>query len=306
MAKVLIATEKPFSKVAVDGIKAVTDAAGYDLALLEKYTEKKQFLDAVADADALIIRSDKVDAEVLDAAKKLKIVVRAGAGYDNIDLEAATAHNVVAMNTPGQNANSVAELVFGLLVYGVRNFFNGTSGTELMGKKLGILAFGNVGRNVARIAKGFGMEVFAFDAYCPKEVIEAAGVHAVDSQEALFEAADIVSLHIPATPETKQSINYALVNKLPKGGILVNTARKEVINEPELLKLMAERTDLKYVADIKPDADADFAQFEGRYFATPKKMGAQTTEANTNAGIAAAKQINAFFKEGCTKFQVNK
>jgi D-3-phosphoglycerate dehydrogenase len=233
-------------------------------------------------------------------------VVRAGAGYDNVDLAAATTHKVVVENTPGQNANAVAELVFGLLVFAVRNFYNGKSGSELLGKKLGILAFGNVGRNVARIAKGFGMDVYAFDAYCPKEAIEAAGVHAVDSQDALFEIADIVSLHIPATAETKESINYALVNKLPKGGILVNTARKEVINEPELLKLMAERTDLKYVADIKPDADAEFAQFEGRYFATPKKMGAQTTEANTNAGIAAAKQINAFFADGCTKFQVNK
>ncbi|MBR1940269.1 MAG: 3-phosphoglycerate dehydrogenase [Bacteroidaceae bacterium] len=304
--KILVATEKPFAKVAIDGIRSEVEAGGHELALLEKYTEKAQLLDAVKDADALIIRSDKVDAEVLDAAKQLQIVVRAGAGYDNVDLAAATAHNVVVENTPGQNANAVAELVFGLLVFAVRNFYNGKSGTELLGKKLGILAFGNVGRNVARIAKGFGMDVYAFDAYCPKEAIEAAGVHAVDSQEALFETADIVSLHIPATPETKQSINYALVNKLPKGGILVNTARKEVINEPELLKLMTERTDLKYVADIKPDADADFAQFEGRYFATPKKMGAQTTEANTNAGIAAAKQINAFFKEGCTKFQVNK
>ena len=304
--KILVATEKPFAKVAIDGIRSEVEAGGHELALLEKYTEKAQLLDAVKDADALIIRSDKVDAEVLDAAKQLQIVVRAGAGYDNVDLAAATAHNVVVENTPGQNANAVAELVFGLLVFAVRNFYNGKSGTELLGKKLGILAFGNVGRNVARIAKGFGMDVYAFDAYCPKKAIEAAGVHAVDSQEALFETADIVSLHIPATPETKQSINYALVNKLPKGGILVNTARKEVINEPELLKLMAERTDLKYVADIKPDADADFAQFEGRYFATPKKMGAQTTEANTNAGIAAAKQINAFFKEGCTKFQVNK
>ncbi|MBQ9883275.1 MAG: 3-phosphoglycerate dehydrogenase [Bacteroidaceae bacterium] len=304
--KILVATEKPFAKVAIDGIRSEVEAGGHELALLEKYTEKAQLLDAVKDADALIIRSDKVDAEVLDAAKQLQIVVRAGAGYDNVDLAAATAHNVVVENTPGQNANAVAELVFGLLVFAVRNFYNGKSGTELLGKKLGILAFGNVGRNVARIAKGFGMDVYAFDAYCPKEAIEAAGVHAVDSQDALFETADIVSLHIPATPETKQSINYALVNKLPKGGILVNTARKEVINEPELLKLMTERTDLKYVADIKPDADADFAQFEGRYFATPKKMGAQTTEANTNAGIAAAKQINAFFKEGCTKFQVNK
>lgn len=276
------------------------------LVLLEKYTEKAQLLDAVKDADALIIRSDKVDAEVLDAAKQLKIVVRAGAGYDNIDLAAATAHNVVAENTPGQNSNAVAELVFGMLVFGVRNFFNGKAGSELLGKKLGILAFGNVGRNVARIAKGFGMDVYAYDAYCPAEVIEQAGVHAVANQDALFEQCDVVSLHIPATPETKESINYALVNKMKKGGIVVNTARKEVINEPELLKLMAEREDLKYITDIKPDADADFQKFEGRYFATPKKMGAQTAEANINAGIAAAKQINAFFKDGCTKFQVNK
>ena len=305
--KVLVATEKPFSKVAVDGIKAVTDAAGYELVLLEKYTDKSQLLNAVADVDAMIIRSDKVDAEVLDAAKNLKIVVRAGAGYDNIDLEAATAHKVVAMNTPGQNANSVAELVFGLLVYAVRNFFNGTSGTELKGKKLGILAFGNVGRNVARIAKGFGMEIAAYDAYCPKEVIEDAGVVAVDSQDALFETCDIVSLHIPATPETKQSINAALVEKLKKGGILVNTARKEVINEPELLALLEERTDLKYVTDIKPDMDAEYAEkLSGRYFATPKKMGAQTAEANVNAGIAAANQIVGYLEQGITKFQVNK
>ena len=304
--KVLVATEKPFAAAAVEGIKKEVEEAGNQLALLEKYTEKSQLLDAVKDADAMIIRSDKVDAEVLDAAKNLKIVVRAGAGYDNIDLNAATAHKVVAENTPGQNSNAVAELVFGLLVYAVRNFYNGKSGTELMGKKLGILAFGNVGRNVARVAKGFGMDVYAYDAYCPKEAIEAAGVHAVDNQDELFKNCDVVSLHIPATPETKQSINYAQVNMMEKGGILINTARKEVINEPELIKLLSERTDLKYITDIKPDADAEFAQFEGRYFSTPKKMGAQTAEANINAGIAAAKQINAFFKDGCTKFQVNK
>lgn len=303
--KVLVATEKPFASAAVEGIRKEVEEAGNELVLLEKYTEKAQLLDAVKDADALIIRSDKVDAEVLDAARQLKIVVRAGAGYDNIDLAAATAHNVVAENTPGQNSNAVAELVFGMLVYAVRNFYNGKAGNELLGKKLGILAFGNVGRNVARIAKGFGMDVYAYDAFCPKDVIEAAGVHAVDSQDALFENCDVISLHIPATPETKQSINHALVNKMSKGGILVNTARKEVINEPELLKLMSERDDLKFITDIKPDADADFAKFEGRYFSTPKKMGAQTAEANINAGIAAAKQINAFFKDGCTKFKVN-
>ena len=304
--KVLVATEKPFAAAAVNGIKAEVEGAGHQLVLLEKYTEKQQLLDAVADVEAMIVRSDKVTAEVLDAAKALKIVVRAGAGFDNIDIAYAKEKNVVVENTPGQNSNSVAELVFGLLVYAVRNFYNGKSGSELLGKKLGILAFGNVGRNVARIAKGFGMDVYAYDAFCPKEAIEAAGVKAVDSQDALFENCDVVSLHIPATPETKQSINAALVGKMKKGGILVNTARKEVINEPELLKLLEERTDLKYVSDIMPDAHEEFCKFEGRYFATPKKMGAQTAEANINAGIAAAKQINAFFADGCTKFQVNK
>ena len=304
--KILVATEKPFAAAAVNGIKAEIEGAGNELALLEKYTDKQQLIDAVADADALIIRSDNVTPEVLDAAKQLKIVVRAGAGYDNVDCVYAKEKGVVVENTPGQNSNAVAELVFGLLVYGVRNFYNGKSGSELMGKKLGILAFGNVGRNVARIAKGFGMEVYAYDAFCPKEAIEAAGVTAVDSQDALFENCDVVSLHIPATPETKQSINAALVGKMKKNAILINTARKEVINEPELLKLMEERTDIKYITDIMPDADADFRKFEGRYFSTPKKMGAQTAEANINAGIAAAKQINAFFKDECTKFQVNK
>ena len=304
--KVLVATEKPFAAAAVNGIKAEVEGAGHQLVLLEKYTEKQQLLDAVADVEAMIVRSDKVTAEVLDAAKALKIVVRAGAGFDNMDIAYAKEKNVVVENTPGQNSNAVAELVFGLLVYAVRNFYNGKSGSELLGKKLGILAFGNVGRNVARIAKGFGMDVYAYDAFCPKEAIEAAGVKAVDSQDALFENCDVVSLHIPATPETKQSINAALVGKMKKGGILVNTARKEVINEPELLKLLEERTDLKYVSDIMPDAHEEFCKFEGRYFATPKKMGAQTAEANINAGIAAAKQVNAFFADGCTKFQVNK
>ena len=304
--KVLVATEKPFAAVAVEGIKNEVEAAGHELVLLEKYTEKAQLLDAVKDVDALIIRSDKVDAEVLDAANQLKIVVRAGAGYDNIDLAAATAHNVVAENTPGQNANAVAELVFGMLVFGVRSFYNGKAGTELLGKKLGILAFGNVGRNVARIAKGFGMEVYAYDAYCPKEVIEAAGVKATDTQAELFAECDIISLHIPATAETKQSINAALVGSMKKGAIIVNTARKEVINEPELIQLMTERTDIKYLTDIMPDAHDEFSKFEGRYFSTPKKMGAQTAEANINAGIAAAKQINAYFATADTKYQVNK
>lgn len=305
--KVLIATEKPFAATAVQGIREVIEAAGYELALLEKYTQKSELLEAVSDADALIVRSDKVDAEVLDAAKNLKIVVRAGAGFDNLDLEAATAHNVVAMNTPGQNSNAVAELVMGMLVYAVRNFYNGKSGSELMGKRLGILAFGNVGRNVARIAKGFGMEVSAYDAYCPAQAIEEAGVHAVANQEELFATCDIVSLHIPATPETRKSINAALVGSMKPGAILVNTARKEVIDEEGLIKVMEERADIKYVTDIMPDADAAFAEkFSGRYFSTPKKMGAQTAEANANAGIAAAKQIVGYLKDGITKFQLNR
>ena len=305
--KVLVATEKPFAKVAVDGIREVVEQAGYSLVLLEKYTEKQQLLDAVADADALIIRSDVVDAEVLDAAKQLKIVVRAGAGYDNIDLAAASSHGVVAMNTPGQNSNAVAELALGMMVFAVRNFYNGTSGSELKGKKLGIHAFGNVGRNVARIAQGFGMEVYAYDAFCPDEAMTAAGVTPLHSAEELYSTCHIVSLHIPATPETKQSINHDLVNRMPKGGILVNTARKEVIHEDELIQLMQERSDLKYITDIMPAADMKFRTlFEGRYFATPKKMGAQTAEANINAGIAAAKQIVDFIENGNTRFQVNK
>ena len=305
--KVLVATDKPFAKIAVDGIRKEIEAAGYELVLLEKYGEKANLLEAVKDANAIIIRSDIIDAEVLDAAKELKIVVRAGAGYDNVDLAAATAHNVCVMNTPGQNSNAVAELALGMMVMAVRNMYNGTSGSELMGKKLGIHAYGNVGRNVARIAKGFGMQIYAYDAFCPKEVIEADGAIAVESAEALYETCNVVSLHIPATAETKNSINYDLVNKMPKGGLLVNTARKEVINETELIKLMEDRPDLKYVTDVMPATHAEFAEkFAGRYFTTTKKMGAQTAEANINAGIAAAKQIVGFLKDGCEKFRVNK
>lgn len=305
--KVLVATEKPFAPVAVKGIKETIEKGGNDLLLLEKYTDKNQLLEAVADIDALIVRSDKITPEVLDAAKELKIVVRAGAGYDNIDTAYAKQKGIVVENTPGQNSNAVAELVFGLLVFAVRNFYNGKSGTELKGKKLGILAFGNVGRNVARIAKGFGMDIYAYDAFCPKDVIEQAGVKAVENQEELFATCDVVSLHIPSTPETKQSINAALVSKMKQGAVLVNTARKEIINEPELLDVLKNRTDLKFVTDIKPDMDSEFsAEIEGRYFSTPKKMGAQTAEANINAGLAAASQINAFFADGCTKYQVNK
>ena len=305
--KVLIATDKPFAKVAVDGIRKEIEAAGFELALLEKYADKKQLLDAVADADALIIRSDKIDAEVIAAAKQLKIVVRAGAGFDNVDLEAATAAGVCVMNTPGQNSNAVAELVFGMLVYAARNFYNGTSGTELKGKKLGIHAYGNVGRNVARIAKGFGMELYAFDAYCPADVIEKDGVKALSTVEELYSLSDIVSLHIPATAETKKSINAALLAKMPKAAILVNTARKEVINEEEMLEFMQARPDFKYVTDIMPSNDVEMKnKVAANYFSTPKKMGAQTSEANVNAGIAAAKQIVGFINSGNEKFRVNK
>ena len=304
--KILIATEKPFAPAAVKNITSELEGAGHEVLLLEKYTDKAQLLEAVKDVDAMIVRSDKITPDVLDAANQLKIIVRAGAGYDSIDTKYAKEKNVVVENTPGQNSNAVAELVFGMLVYAIRNFYNGKSGTELKGKKLGILAFGNVGRNVARIAKGFDMDVYAYDAFCPAEAIEAAGVHAVKTQNDLFKVSDVLSLHIPATPDTIKSINYEMVNQLPKKAILLNTARKEVINEEELLKLMAEREDLKYITDIKPDADEEFLKFTGRYFSTPKKMGAQTAEANLNAGVAAAKQINAFFETGDTTFQVNK
>ena len=305
--QVLVATEKPFAPVAVQGIREVVEGAGMQLALLEKYTDKAQLLEAVQSADALIIRSDKVDEAFLAAAPNLKIVVRAGAGYDNVDLAAATAHNVCVMNTPGQNSNAVAELVFGLLVSGVRNFYNGTAGIELKGKKLGILAYGNVGRNVARIAKGFGMEIYAYDAFCPAEVIEADGVKAVGSTAELFQTCQIVSLHIPATAETKGSINFALMSTMPKGAIVINTARKEVMDEAGLAQMFDNRPDFKYLTDVMPAIHADLSEtYTGRYFSTPKKMGAQTAEANINAGIAAAKQIVDFLENGNRKYQVNK
>ena len=305
--KVLVATEKPFAAVAVDGIRKVLDEAGYELALLEKYSSKQELLDAVADADGLIIRSDIVDQEVLDAAKQLKIVVRAGAGYDNIDLEASKAKGVVAQNTPGQNSNAVAELVFGMTVMAVRNMYNGTSGTELKEKSIGIHAFGQVGRNVARIAKGFGMEVSALDPYCPDEVMTEAGVKPIHSVEELYSTNQFVSLHIPATAETKKSVGYDLVKLMPKNGVLINTARKEVIDEEGLAKALEERPDIKYVADIKPDTAEELkAKFGDRVFFTPKKMGAQTAEANINAGIAAAQQTVAFLRDGINRFQVNK
>lgn len=305
--KILVATEKPFAAVAVEGIKEVVAEAGYELALLEKYSSRQELLGAVADADALIVRSDKVGADLFDAAPKLKIVVRAGAGYDNIDLEAATAHGVCVENTPGQNSNAVAELVFGLAVMAARNHLDGTSGTELKGKKLGIHAFGQVGRNVARIAKGFGMEVSALDPYCPDEVMVEAGVAPIKELTDLYKTSDYLSLHIPATAETKGSVGYDLVTLLPKGATLINTARKEVIDEQGLIKAMRERSDIKYVADIRPDAaDEMEAEFGKRVLFTPKKMGAQTAEANINAGIAAARQCVAFLRDGIDRFRVNK
>lgn len=306
MSKVLVATEKPFAAVAVEGIRQVVEQAGYEFVLLEKYTDRAQLLAAVADADALIIRSDKVDAQVLDAARNLKIVVRAGAGYDNIDLTAATAHGVVAENTPGQNSNAVAELVFGLTVMAARNMYAGTSGFELKGKHLGIQAFGQVGRNVARIARGFGMDVAAFDPFCPDNVLDEAGVKPVHSVEELYADNLFVSIHIPATPQTVGSIGYDLITRMPKGGVLINTARKEVIDEAGLDRALAERTDLKYVADVRPAIAEELEQkYAGRVFFTPKKMGAQTAEANINAGIAAANQVVAFLRDGIDRYRVN-
>lgn len=305
--KILVATQKPFAPVAVEGIKKIVVEAGHEFALIEKYEEKAELLAAVKDANALIIRSDKVDAEVMNAAPELKIVVRAGAGFDNVDCDAATERGIVVMNTPGQNSNAVAELVFGMLLFAVRNRFNGKAGTELKGKRLGLLAFGNVPQNVARIAKGFGMEISAYDAYCPADVFTRENVQQVMSPAELFKNCDVVSLHIPSTPETRQSINADLIVSMPKGGILVNTARQDVINEPELIATMQERTDLRYLSDLQLAAhDEALEKLGDRYFATPKKMGAQTAEANINAGLAAANQIVGFFKDGCTRFQVNK
>lgn len=305
--KVLVATEKPFAREAVDGIRRIVEEAGLELVLLEKYTSKQQLLDAVKTVNALIVRSDIVDKEVIDAAPELKVIVRAGAGYDNIDLEAATAAGICVENTPGQNSNAVAELVFGMAIMAVRNMFDGTSGSELKNKTLGIHAFGQVGRNVARIAKGFGMEVSALDPYCPDEVIEAAGVEPVKSVEELYSENKFVSLHIPATDETRRSVGYDLMMKMPKGGVLINTARKEVIDEEGLARALEERPDLKYVADVKPsNADVLAEKFAGRVFFTPKKMGAQTSEANINAGLAAARQSVAYLLEGVDRYRVNK
>ncbi|MBU0559454.1 MAG: 3-phosphoglycerate dehydrogenase [Bacteroidetes bacterium] len=305
--KVLVATDKPFAPSAIKEIKPIVEDAGYEFSLLEKYESPAQLVEAVKDANAVIIRSDIISETVLNEAANLKIVVRAGAGYDNVDLKAASAKGVVVMNTPGQNSNAVAELALGLMVYAARGLFNGKSGTELKGKTLGIHAYGNVGKLVAKIAQGFGMTVGAYDPFVSSESIEADGVKVFDSVEELYSSSQYISLHIPANEKTKKSINYDLLNKMPKGATLVNTARKEVIDEEGLLKLMADRTDFKYLSDIAPDNAGELlGKYEGRCYFTPKKMGAQTAEANNNAGVAAANQIVNFFKNGDTTFQVNK
>lgn len=306
MTKVLVATDKPFAKAAVDGIRNIVEGAGFELALLEKYTDVNDFYKAVEDVDALIVRSDKVTKEVIDAAKKLKIVVRAGAGFDNLDLEACTQRGIVAMNTPGQNSNAVAELALGMMIYMARTSFTPATGSELMGKKLGIHAYGNVGRLVANKAKAMGMEVWAFDPFVPADAMKAEGVTVASTIEELYSNCNYVSLHIPANDQTKKSINYELLSKMPQGGCLINTARKEVIDEEGMVKLLAERTDLKYCTDIAASNQEELNQFAPRVFATPKKMGAQTAEANLNAGLAAANQIVSFIKDGVTKFKVNK
>lgn len=304
--KILVATEKPFAAAAVDGIREICRAGGHETVLLEKYTDRQQLLEAVADADALIVRSDKVTSEVIDAARALKIVVRAGAGYDNIDLEACTRRGIVVMNTPGQNSNAVAELAVAMMIYMSRNGFTPGTGSEISGKRIGIHAYGNVGRLVASKAIALGMEVMAFDPFVPAEKMAADKVIPAESLEQMYSECNFISLHVPATPQTKGSIGYGLISLMPAGGCLINTARKEVINEAELVKVLADRPDLKYVTDIAADCQAELNEkFGKRVFATPKKMGAETAEANINAGLAAARQIVEYFATGCTRFQVN-
>ncbi len=306
MKKILVATEKPFAKIAVEGIREVVENAGYECLLLEKYTSKDEFLNAIKNVNALIIRSDFADKAIIDFADHLEIIVRAGAGYDNIDLKAASEKNIVAMNTPGQNSNAVAELALGMMVMLARNNYSGSAGTELCGKKLGIHAYGNVGKLVAKIAKGFGMEVFAFDPFVDADTIESDGVKVLTTAADLYKTCQYISLHIPANDKTKASINYELLMSMPQGASLINTARKEVICETDLLKVMEERKDFKYASDVAPDCLPNLIEnFAGRFFVTPKKIGAQTQEANINAGIAAAEQIVDFFKTGNTRFKVN-
>ena len=305
--KVLVATEKPFAPIAIRQIREVTEAAGFKLALLENYKNKSELLEAVSDADALIVRSDKVTSEVLDAAKKLKIVVRAGAGYDNLDLEACTAHNVVAMNTPGQNSNAVAELAFELMLYQIRGGFSGQSGSELRGKTIGLHAFGNVGKYVADIARGFGMDIYAYDPFVSERVMKNNGAKQCINIDELYSKCQYISIHMPSNEITKKSISYDLMKKMPQNAVLVNTARKEVIDEAGLLKIFEERPDISYLSDIEPDCKAVFEEkYQGRYIFTAKKMGAQTEESNINAAVAAARQIIDYFKTGNEKYRLNK
>ncbi len=307
MSKILVATEKPFHPNAITQMREIVQNAGHQMQLLEKYGDKSELTGALADSEALIVRSDKITSEVIAEGKKLKIIVRGGAGYDNIDLDAASARNIVVMNTPGQNANAVAELALGMMVYSARNLFNGKPGTELRGKTLGIQAYGNVGRRVAQIAQGFGMKISAHDPFLSKETIERDGLEWVEDVESLYRKNQYVSVHIPANDKTIKSINYALLSTMPEGAVLVNTARKEIIDEEGLLQMFAQRDDFNYVSDIAPDCQQEIASnYPGRYYFTPKKMGAQTAEANINAGIAAANQIIKFFEKGDTTFQVNK
>ena len=305
--KVLLATQKPFAAAAVKGIEDILTAAGHEVVKLEKYAEQADFVAAVKDVNAIIIRSDKVTREVIEAAPALKIVVRAGAGYDNVDLDAATEKGIVVMNTPGQNSNAVAELALGLMIFMARTQFTPATGSELQGKRLGVQAYGNVGRLVGQKAKALGMKIHALDPFLSDQQIIDGGADPVHSVEELYAASDYLSIHIPALPATIKSIGYDLITKMPKGATLVNTARKEVIDEEGLLKALQERPDLKYVADVMPDNYALLQEkFGARVFATPKKMGAQTAEANVNAGLAAARQIADFFATGNRKFQVNK
>jgi D-3-phosphoglycerate dehydrogenase len=306
MQTILVATDKPFAKIAVDGIREIVKGAGFELKLLEKYTTKEQLLEAIKDVDAVIVRSDIIDQQVIDAAKKLKIAVRAGAGYDNIDLKAAAAKNIVVMNTPGQNSNAVAELAFGMMIYLNRNFYNGSSGIELRGKTLGIHAYGNIGRIVGMIAKGMGMDVFAHDPFVDKVIIENDGIKYVKDVKDLYKKCQYISVNLPANKETKESLNFDLLSLMPAGATLANTARKEIIHEPSLLKMFAERKDFRYVTDVAPDCQEQIkAEAPTRYYATPKKMGAQTEEANVNAGLAAARQIVGFLTKGDKTYQVN-
>lgn len=306
MTKVLIATEKPFAAVAVNGIKKIFDEAGFETVLLEKYTNPNDFIKAVADADAMIVRSDKATKDVINAGKNLKIIVRAGAGYDNVDLAAATVKGICVMNTPGQNSNAVAELAAGMMIFMARSQFKGGAGSELKSKKLGLHAYGAVPRILAGIAKGCGMEIYAYDPFIPQEEISKDGVKVLNDSDDLYSSCHYVSIHIPANEKTKKSVNLTLMSKMPKGATLVNTARKEVINEDDLKKMFEERQDFKYISDIAPDCHADLLKYEARYYSTPKKQGAETSEANVNAGLAAANQIVKFLKNGDRMFQVNK